>query len=83
VRALRARRASPCIEHGYRKALKVAELKELLTQAGEKPAAKATKADLVAKVLATPAARDAFTQAHGGAQEAPVRALRIHHLSLC
>jgi hypothetical protein len=64
-----------------RKALKVADLKEVLTKAGEKPAAKATKADLVAKILATPAALDAFTKEHGGAGASTAEQVRVRRVS--
>jgi len=42
------------------KQLKVAELKALLTKANIQTTAKATKADLIAKILAEPAAQDAY-----------------------
>jgi hypothetical protein len=48
--------------------LKVAELKDILTKAGEKPAGKATKADPVKSILATPAALDAFAKENGNAK---------------
>lgn len=40
----------------YSKALKVADLKEILTKSGTPIGSKANKADLIAKILATPAA---------------------------
>jgi SAP domain-containing ribonucleoprotein len=64
-----------------RKALKVAELKDILAKANEKPAAKATKADLIARILASPAALDAFAKENGGAgasAEEEVRARRVY-----
>jgi hypothetical protein len=49
------------------KALKVPELKAVLTKAGVKPAPKATKADLIKTILENPAACDAFSGSNGDA----------------
>ena len=49
---------------GIRKALKVADLKEILKKAVVSPPPKSTKADLIAKILAEPAAVDAYNVLH-------------------
>ncbi|KAJ3868563.1 hypothetical protein EV359DRAFT_32064 [Lentinula novae-zelandiae] len=46
------------------KSLKVVDLKQILTRASAVPAGKANKADLIAKIIATPAAVDAFNALH-------------------
>lgn len=46
------------------KALKVADLKAILAKADEQPPAKATKADLVARILASKPAQDAYKELH-------------------
>ena len=50
----------------YRKALKVIELKDLLTKAGVAIPAKANKPDLIAKIIETPAALQLFESSRGG-----------------
>ncbi|TFY72920.1 hypothetical protein EVG20_g74 [Dentipellis fragilis] len=47
------------------KALKVADLKHILSTAAVSSPAKATKADLIAKVLASPSALDAYARKYG------------------
>jgi hypothetical protein len=59
-----------------RKALKVADLKEILKKAAVSAPPKATKADLIARILAEPAAIDAYNALHNPAgvtsrQDAP------------
>ena len=49
---------------GIRKALKVADLKEILKKASVSPPPKSTKADLIAKIIAEPAAVDAYNALH-------------------
>lgn len=56
---------------GARKALKVADLKEILKKASVSPPPKATKADLVAKIVAEPAAVDAYNALHNPAGVTP------------
>ncbi|EAU91379.1 hypothetical protein CC1G_07414 [Coprinopsis cinerea okayama7 len=46
------------------KALKVADLKAILTKAGNPAPAKATKADLVSRILASDNAQEAYRQLH-------------------
>jgi len=52
------------LTRGVSKALKVADLKEILKKAAVSPPPKATKADLIAKILAEPAALDAYNALH-------------------
>lgn len=54
----------------YRKALKVVELKEILTKAGVTIPAKANKPDLIAKIIETPAALEVFELTRGGGDRA-------------
>lgn len=49
---------------GTRKALKVADLKEILKKASVSAPPKLTKADLIARILAEPAAVDAYNALH-------------------
>ena len=49
---------------GIRKALKVADLKEILRKASVSPPPKSTKADLIARIIAEPAAVDAYNALH-------------------
>ncbi|KAH9855216.1 hypothetical protein C2E23DRAFT_724870 [Lenzites betulinus] len=48
-----------------RKALKVVDLKDILTKASVAIPSKANKPDLIAKILASPAAVDVYNQQHG------------------
>lgn len=52
------------------KSLKVAELKDILAKGNEKLPAKATKADIIAKIIATPAAVDAYRKQYEAADAA-------------
>lgn len=54
-----------------RKALKVVELKDILTKAGVAIPAKANKPELIAKIIATPAATSKFESLHGNGGETP------------
>ena len=49
----------------YRKQLKVADLKEILTKAQVTIQGKANKADLIAKILASQEALNAYEELHG------------------
>lgn len=49
-----------------RKSLKVADLKDILVKASEKVTGKANKADLIAKIIASPAAVDAYRKQYEG-----------------
>ncbi|KAL5507605.1 hypothetical protein ACEPAH_7061 [Sanghuangporus vaninii] len=53
------------------KALKVVELKDLLTRAEIPIPAKANKPDLIAKIIDSPAALDVFDEIHGGGSVRP------------
>ncbi|KAJ3749110.1 hypothetical protein DFH05DRAFT_1475518 [Lentinula detonsa] len=53
------------------KSLKVVDLKQILTKANVAPAGKANKADLIAKIIASPAAVDAFNAIYPSAEPAP------------
>ncbi|KAL5523469.1 hypothetical protein ACEPAG_7642 [Sanghuangporus baumii] len=53
------------------KALKVVELKDLLTRAQIPIPAKANKPDLIAKIIDSPAALDVFDEIHGGGSVRP------------
>ncbi|KAI0645400.1 hypothetical protein C8Q79DRAFT_691307 [Trametes meyenii] len=55
------------------KSLKVVDLKDILNKAGVAIPSKANKPDLIAKVLASPAAVDVYNQQHGGAPPEPAK----------
>jgi len=64
------------LTRGVSKALKVADLKEVLKKASVPPPPKATKADLIAKILAESAALDTYNALYNPAgvtsqQDAP------------
>lgn len=64
-------RISPRLRHSSSKALKVPQLKELLQKCSVSFGAKATKADLVKKVLETPAALAELTGSKDASEPAP------------
>ncbi|KAH8107494.1 hypothetical protein DFH11DRAFT_1549512 [Phellopilus nigrolimitatus] len=53
------------------KALKVVDLKDVLTRAGVSIPTKANKPDLIAKIIASPAALSVFDEIHGSGVKAP------------
>ena len=55
----------------YRKSLKVPDLKEVLTRAGESIPAKSTKPSLIAQILGSSSALSAYEEIHGGGASAP------------
>ena len=58
--------ARPNSHNHHSKSLKVADLKDLLVKANEKVTGKANKADLIAKIIASPAAVDAYRKQYEG-----------------